>query len=162
MSIENIMTRPVITCHVADTLNTSAGLMWENDCGALPVVDDEGACVGIITDRDICMGLYTSGRTLQTALVRDSMAKQVLSCWPTDDVLDVEKSMAHAQVRRVPVLDPQRRPIGIVSMSDFARFSTQTNKKIAAETLSTLAAISEPHRAMVRAPTPRADSAFQR
>ncbi len=152
MKIEQVMSRPVTTCRASDVLNTAAGLMWENDCGALPVVNDEGAVIGMITDRDICMAAYTSGRNLHSISIEEAMAKKVLTCLPTDDLADAERIMATAQLRRLPVIDRQGCPIGIVSMSDIARASANGGKRTAVEALSTMAAICEPrHRSLVKA-----------
>jgi predicted transcriptional regulator len=62
--IEKLMHRPVVTCHVNDSLANAARLLWEQDCGALPVVDERGRVVAMITDRDICMVAYTQGLLL--------------------------------------------------------------------------------------------------
>jgi len=67
MKVEQIMTRIVHTCSENDTLNRAAQLMWENDCGCVPVIhggNGSGAVVGVVTDRDVCMGAYTQGRLL--------------------------------------------------------------------------------------------------
>ena len=55
MNVKQIMTHPVVTCSIESHLNVVARLMWDNDCGTIPVVDAEGRLAGIVTDRDICM-----------------------------------------------------------------------------------------------------------
>ena len=146
MKIEQVMTRPVITCRPSDTLNVAAGLMWEHDCGALPVVDDKGAIVGMITDRDICMAAYTAGRDLHSVSVGTGMAKVVLSCLPGDELSDAVETMASGRVRRLPVLDAQRRPIGMISMNDVVRLGARLDKRAGVVAQTTLAAICEPRR----------------
>ena len=61
MKIENVMTRQVRTCAPGDNLNTAANVMWENDCGSVPVVDATGRAVGMLTDRDVCMAAFFHG-----------------------------------------------------------------------------------------------------
>jgi predicted transcriptional regulator len=146
MRIDQIMSQPAITCRHDDTLNTAARLMWENDCGVLPVVDDDGRLVGMVTDRDICMSAYTQGKPLHELPVASTMAKRVFSCRPQDSVSTAEKSMSEAQIRRMPVVDDGNRPIGMLSLNDIARSaaSSRTTNGITREVVQTLAAICEP------------------
>lgn len=121
MRIEKIMHRPVVTCHVDDHLGKAARLLWEQDCGVLPVVDGTGRVVAMITDRDICMAAYTKGLPLEAIQVRSAMSKQLYSCHPDDPVFEAEKRMSEKQVRRLPVVDGQGRVLGILSLNDLAR-----------------------------------------
>ncbi len=152
MKIEQVMNQPVITCRASDTAHGAAGLMWENDCGALPVVNADGVLIGMITDRDLCMAAYTSGRSLQSIFVGDAMAKTVLTCLPSDEIADAEKVMGRAQVRRLPVVDGHSRPIGLVSMNDIAHASA--GRRSAIEALSTLAAICAPRNRAIATTAP--------
>jgi CBS domain-containing protein len=104
--------------------------------------------VGMLTDRDICMAGYTTGRKFTAITVASAMAKNVVSCLPTDAIVEVEKLMASEQVRRLPVLDGHRRPIGIISLNDIARASAHISRKSAAEVASTMAAVCAPRRAL--------------
>jgi len=79
MRVEQLMNQPVHTCRRTDSLNRAAQLMWDNDCGVLPVVDDRGLLAGVITDRDICMASYTQGRSLLELVVERAMAKKVFA-----------------------------------------------------------------------------------
>ena len=65
MKVADSMTRDVRACSVHDSLNAAARVMWENDCGCVPIVDSQGRLVGIVTDRDICMATYTQGVPLE-------------------------------------------------------------------------------------------------
>ena len=148
MRVEEIMKRPVVTCRVDDTLNTAARLMWENDCGAVPVLGEDGAVVGMITDRDICMAAYTQGTALGAIPVCVAMSREVFSCHPDDPTIEVERLMQEKQVRRMPVVDPQGRPIGILSLNDLAREAARATARrtggAGVDVLRTLAAIGEP------------------
>jgi CBS domain-containing protein len=123
MQVQELMSQPVITCGPGDTLNRVAQLMWEHDCGAIPVTDEDGKVVGIITDRDVCMAAYTQGLPLQAIRVTTVIAREVFSCHPQDSVDDAERLMADKQIRRVPVLDGADRPVGLLSLNDIARES---------------------------------------
>lgn len=146
MLVEQLMSQPAITCTQDDRLNTAAQLMWENDCGVLPVVDDDGRLVGILTDRDICMSAYTQGRSLQELSVSNAMAKQVFSCHPQDSVDAAEQLMSTVQVRRVPVVDDENHPVAVLSLNDIARnaASARGGHNLDDNVVQTLAAICEP------------------
>lgn len=120
MRVEQLMNQPVRTCRRTDSLNQAAQLMWDHDCGVLPVVDDRGLLVGIITDRDICMASYTQGRSLLELVVETAMATRVFSCHIKDDIQAAERLMSEKKVRRLPVIDAGGRPAGMISLSDIA------------------------------------------
>lgn len=121
MRVEEIMSKPAITCRSTDSLNKAAELMWHYDCGVIPVVDHDNRLVGIVTDRDVCMAAYTQGRLLSVIPVSTAMATQVFSCGPGDAIESVERLMKEKQVRRIPVVDGQNAPIGLVSLNDLVR-----------------------------------------
>jgi CBS-domain-containing membrane protein len=120
MKVWELMKREVASCAPSDSLNAAARIMWERDCGCVPVVDRNGRVVGIITDRDICMGAYTQGRTLHLIQVQDVMARPVVSCAPEDDLVTAEKLMRDNKVRRLPVCDSDGKLVGMISLSDIA------------------------------------------
>jgi CBS domain-containing protein len=109
MKVEQLMTKQVVYCAPADTLERAARLMWDGDCGCLPVCAENGASrvIGVITDRDICMSAMFQAKPLRDLAVSEAMAKQVVTCHPQDALADVEKIMREARVRRLPVVDDQ-------------------------------------------------------
>lgn len=117
-----LMSTSVRACSPEDSLERAAQLLWEGDCGALPVVDAEGRLVAMITDRDVCMAVYFRGCAPGHARVRDAMSKSVFTCSPDDAVERVCGIIGEHQVRRVPVIDAQERLIGIVSLADVVRY----------------------------------------
>jgi CBS domain-containing protein len=159
MKVEQVMSRNVKTCLPKDTLNRAAELMWENDCGCVPVVDDDGRAVGMITDRDVCMAAYTQGGALDRLRVESAMARELRSCRPTDTILEAEHVMRAAQVRRLPVVDQEGRIIGLLSLNDLAREVTREHGasrtpdvggEEVAETLGAICALRE-HRELATA-----------
>ncbi len=120
MQAKELMTEDVKSCRADDTLCVPAAIMWDRDCGFVPVVDDENHVVGVVTDRDVCMAAYTQGRSLDSIPTRTAMANVVFSCRPRDSMHKVEKLMNEKQVRRLPVLDENEVLIGVVSLSDIA------------------------------------------
>jgi CBS domain-containing protein len=98
--------------------------MWEKDIGAVPVVDDSGRLIGIVTDRDIAMATYLRGATLWNIPVTSLMTTEVITAHTSDSINDVSGLMSRRQVRRVPIVDDQGVLIGIVSLNDLAGAAT--------------------------------------
>jgi len=151
MKVEELMTTDVGACRPFDTVDRSAKVMWERDCGAVPVVDQEGRAVAMLTDRDICMAALTQGRALGEIHVSSAMSRRLWSCRPQDDVKDAERVMRAHQVRRLPVVDADGKLLGLLSISDLARAAmspkgTRAKKKpvAASDVGETLGAISSP------------------
>jgi CBS-domain-containing membrane protein len=123
MKVEQLMTRSVRTCRPSDRLSDAAQLMWDGDCGCLPVLGDDGSrrVVGMITDRDICMASHFRGRPLGEIPVAEAMATCVRSVGPSEDLADAEAIMGDAQVRRLPVVDGDQQLLGLLALADLAR-----------------------------------------
>jgi CBS domain-containing protein len=154
MRAQDLMSHPAVTCHVNDPLSIAAHLMWEHDCGAIPVVRDDGKLAGMITDRDICMAALTQGRRLDEILVNAAMAQHVVAARPAHTLAEIAARMAEHQVRRLPVVDAEDVPVGVVSMNDLVTESAQpdTRMKDGPATISrTLAAICRPRGSKRRA-----------
>ncbi|HKE14726.1 MAG TPA: CBS domain-containing protein [Kofleriaceae bacterium] len=151
MLVEQLMSRPAVTINASDSLGRAAQLLWDHDFGALPVVDDDGCLVGMITDRDICMACYLRGQPPADISVDQAMARQVYACAPGDPIGVAEKLMSQYQVRRVPVADPVARVVGVFTLTDLARLADQGGglrrpDVTDAEVSRTLAAICQPRR----------------
>lgn len=118
MKINECMTREVRIVDPDETLEEAALAMAEIDAGILPVGKDD-RLVGMITDRDIAIRGVAQGRP-PDAKVASVMSAEILYCFSDDDTEDVLNNMAEIQVRRLPVLDREKRLVGIVSISDLA------------------------------------------
>src|SRR5262245_51770480 len=116
MKITDVMTKEVSTCDVGDNLNRAAQLMWDRRCGCLPVLDPNGAVVGMLTDRDVCMAAYTQGRRLDDLTVGTAMSRPPHVCPPAMDLEDAEDQMMAYGVRRLIVVDDDGRLKGLVSL----------------------------------------------
>ena len=152
MRVRDCMTTDLVTCHPEDSDAHAAQLMWERDCGVLPVVDESDRIVGMVTDRDICMGAYTKGETFSTLRVRDAMASEVHHCSPADTLEDALNVMARFQVRRIPVVDDDQHLVGLLSMNDVTLAIDQLRDRsekdyLTTAALETLAAICIPRQA---------------
>jgi CBS domain-containing protein len=121
MNVSQLMTKDVVTCRADDSLNRAAQIMWDHDCGCVPVVDDTGQIRGMITDRDICMAAFTQGKRLDEILISSAMSREVHAASPNEDVERAADLMSQKRVRRIPVLDGGRQVVGVLSLGDFAR-----------------------------------------
>jgi CBS domain-containing protein len=153
MRVEELMQKDVRVCRADDAMTEAARIMWEADCGSVPVISGQGRgeLVGIITDRDVCMAAYTRGKPLTDLRVAEAMSKDVRTCGPGDELSAAAGAMRAAQIRRLPVVDASSQLLGIVSLSDIAReFSRQRargGKAISAvEVGELLAGICEPRK----------------
>jgi CBS domain-containing protein len=120
MKVQDIMTENVKACAPQDTLATAMSLMWDADCGVLPVISDSRKVVGVITDRDIAVALGTRNRLASDIPVSEAMSKQMYFCAPDDDIHSALKTMRKDRVRRLPVINKEGLLHGIVSMNDIA------------------------------------------
>jgi len=120
--VEQLMTREVKVCSEADTLNRAAQLMWESDCGCIPVIstNGDGGVIGVVTDRDIAMAAYTQGKSLSAIPVSTVMAREVIACHASDGISQAEALMRDYEVRRLPVLDQDEHLVGMLSINDLA------------------------------------------
>ena len=123
MKVKEIMTDAVACCTRDTPLQEAARLMAQNDCGALPVVEDKSSMklTGIITDRDIVVRCLATGKSPTDAKVGDCMTPRVVSTKPEADLREAERLMEQNQVRRIPVIDDRSKAcVGIVSQADIA------------------------------------------
>ena len=153
MQIREIMSAPVVTCRSTEMLNVAAQQMWEHDLGIVLVTSDDGRLVGVITDRDICMATYTKGLAPQSIGIGDVMSRDLKVAHESDPVEAAEHAMATHRVRRLPIVDDDFRPVGVLSLNDLARTAAQSRGKGTQqrEVLETLASICEPR---FQAPAP--------
>ena len=121
MNVGQLMTQNVRACSRHNTLEAAARLMWDNDCGCVPVVDENRRVLGMLTDRDICMAAYTQGGPLRALTVSSAMSKRLYTCKPDDTLEAAEAVMRANQIRRLPVTDAEGRLVGIISLNDIAR-----------------------------------------
>lgn len=143
------MTSSVVTCSPDDGLDRPASSMWDFDCGAIPVVKDDGQVVGMLTDRDICMAAFTQAKPIHDIKVEEAMSWDVYSCLPDDSIAEVEVTMRKRQIRRLPVLDLQGRLAGMISLNDLAREAVREQSRRERDTTPervglTLAAVCQP------------------
>jgi len=118
MKVKDLMTVNPTACTLTDNLATVAGLMWDKDCGVLPVVAEGGKVVGLITDRDVCMAAALNDRNLVNIAVEDVISGDVVSCAPEDDIKTALLAMQENKVRRLAVVTDAGTLEGMLSMND--------------------------------------------
>jgi CBS domain-containing protein len=118
MKVSDLMTRDVRLASPSQKLREAAAEMEKCDIGVLPVGEND-RLVGMITDRDIAVRGVSRGLG-PDASVRDVMSKNVRYCFEGDDLEDIAQNMADEQIRRLPVLNDDKRLVGIISLGDIA------------------------------------------
>lgn len=120
MKVEQMMNRAIKSCHPEDSLNRAAQLMWDNSCGAVAVVDAHSKPIGFLTDRDVCMAAYTSGKSLHELKVEGAMASRIVSCRIDDELTAAMNVMRDKHVRRLPAISRDGTLAGMLCLDDIA------------------------------------------
>lgn|SRR5512143_4015464 len=134
MKVREAMTQDVRLASPDQTICDAAKIMAQIDAGALPVEQDD-RLVGVITDRDIAVRAVAAGKAPDTK-VRDVMSREVLYCYDDQDLDAVIRNMGTIKVRRLPVVNRDKRLVGIVSFGDLARHHQATMEERALRELS--------------------------
>ncbi len=148
MKVQSIMTRDVEACTAETNLADAAMIMWRNDCGVVPVVEEpDRRVIGLITDRDICMAVATKDRRASEISVGEVVTCKVHACAISDDVKSALRTMADRKVRRLPVIGKGGALVGMLSLNDVV-LHTQLHAKgatalTAADVLDTYHSICE-------------------
>ena len=150
MKVSELMSSPAQTCAPLESCHAAAQIMWEHDCGCVPVTDDERRLVGVVTDRDIAMAAHLTGNPLGRIPVGQVMGPRAISVDRDASIYDALQAMADAQVLRLPVVDGGRHVVGVLALSD-AILATPTGKE-GDETMRTVAAIARRRAAPVTIP----------
>jgi CBS domain-containing protein len=118
MNVCQVMSSPPATCRATTQLGQAAKMMADHNCGCLPVVEEGGHLIGLITDRDISLTVANRHRNPWQLAVREAMTKAVVSCAPDDPIDKVLTTFSELGVRRLPVVDPAGHVKGVVSIDD--------------------------------------------
>jgi len=118
MKVKEVMTPNATAIWLTESLADAAKLMWDNDCGVLPIIKDGRKVIGMITDRDICMAMAMRDMTPSSISVEEVMTGQVYAVKPEDEVDQALQEMQEHRIRRLPVVNPEGEPEGILSMND--------------------------------------------
>lgn len=152
MKVKDLMTTDVKRCSPETNLAAVARIMWEGDCGAVPVIDERDHVVGVITDRDICIAAATRPRTEGEIPAKELISNALYTCAPGDDVRAALETMKARKVRRLPVVEQGGRLVGIVSIHDIAVQSRSRSSDVSPDSvLDAFIAITAPAQESVTA-----------
>jgi CBS domain-containing protein len=131
MQVREVMTTPVQIVAPETRLNEIARLMRDEDIGSVPVARND-RLVGVVTDRDLVIRGLADGAALEEKHASDVMSPRVLYCMQNDSVEDVLRNMGEMRVRRLPVVDADKRLVGVVSIGDLsgAAHPTESGKSL--------------------------------
>ena len=121
---EVMVSSRVAVCRPEANLAEVAAILWESRCGYLPVVDDNGRVVSVITDRDIAITLGTRNMRASDVKVKDVAPPRVFTCAPSDDFESALNTMVTQNVRRLPVIEDGEL-VGVLSIDDLARDASE-------------------------------------
>jgi len=112
------MTQSAVCCAAGTNVGEAVELMWVNNCGVLPVTGSGGKLEGIVTDRDISIAMGTRNRLAGELTVGEIATRNVVACKPEDEIHEALQTMADKRVRRLPVVNEQGVPQGLLSIDD--------------------------------------------
>jgi CBS domain-containing protein len=121
MKIQAIMSQQVTSCGPDTNLGSVVESMSRHDCGIVPVIDERGETIGVVTDRDICLTLGRRDVPPSALVARNVMTQPVIGCAPDDDSVVALLTMVQHHVRRLPVLGPGGALVGVLSIDDIVR-----------------------------------------
>jgi CBS domain-containing protein len=118
MRVKEVMTQSAVCCKPDTNVGAAVELFWVRNCGMLPVVGNDGKLLGVVTDRDICIAMGTRNRMPADLTVGEIATQKVFTCKPDDEIHEALHTMAEKQVRRLPVVNREGVPQGMLSMDD--------------------------------------------
>ncbi len=147
MKIEQIMTKNPSCCTPDDFVQVAASIMKRYDTGIVPVTEGlerPSKLVGVVTDRDLCLGILSTDRDSQVLRVQEFMSTKLATCLPTDTPEKALSVMAHAKVRRLPVVNKDYELVGMLALGDIVRHKAAREEDV----YKTMAAIWSPKPAL--------------
>ena len=154
MKVKDVMTPNVEAIWLTESLADAARLMWENDCGVLPIIKDGRKVIGVITDRDICMATAMRDGNPSGISVEEVMTGQVYTVKPEDNIVQALQTMQEHKIRRLPVVSSEGELEGILSINDVV-----LNAKPSKEASIRYADVVRTYQAICEHPAPAAASA---
>jgi CBS domain-containing protein len=150
MKVKKLMKTNVGFCNPQDDLTEAARIMWQKDCGVVPVVDDKKKVLGMITDRDICIAVASREQLASQIKAAELInSKKVISCSPDDKIETALRRMKKNKIKRLPVVEKNGELVGILSITDLL-ISVRKNKDLKKQIYSTLKTIGKPHRIVLK------------
>lgn len=133
MKVEQIMTRDPVCCTRDDFVHVAASIMKRFDTGIVPVTEKLGEpsrLIGVLTDRDLTLGVLAMNRDPKLLRVEEFISTRPVTCLPADTAEKALAVMAHAQVRRLPVVNKDFELVGMLSLGDIVRHKAARETEI--------------------------------
>jgi CBS domain-containing protein len=146
MKVKKLMTTDAGYCSAEENLTKAVEIMWQRDCGAVPVVDGEMKPVGMITDRDIAIAASSKNRKPSQIKITEIISNKIFTCLETDDAEEALRKMRRAKIKRLPVVGEDGALVGVISITDLILKAPKLKKKV----FSTVKAIGKPHAIVLR------------
>lgn len=143
MKVKVIMTTDIGFCNLSDDLTKVALIMWQKDCGIVPLVNEENKVVGMITDRDICIAVASRNKKTSCIKAVEFIKDDIISCAEDDKIEKALKKMKKYKLKRLPVTGKNDELVGILSIADILA-AKRKNKKLIKKVYRTLTAIAAP------------------
>lgn len=118
MKVQDVMMRTPAYCTPETNLGAAVEILWNRNCGMLPIVDARQKVIGVVTDRDLCVALGTRNRLPGDITVGEVASGEVYTCQAQDDIHVALQTMAKRRVRRLPVVNQNGVLEGILSMDN--------------------------------------------
>lgn len=124
MNVQDIMTTDIATCGPETNLELIANMMWNKNCGSIPVLNQSGQPLGVVTDRDIAMGCALNHKPLWELAAQDLLGgREVHCCRATDSIKNSLQQMSQNHIRRLPVVDDNGCLVGMLSLGDIVAYA---------------------------------------
>lgn len=143
MQVQDVMFRDAKSCRMDTNLAAATAIMWNNGCGALPVLDEGEKVIGMITDRDICIAAGSRNWIPSEIQVRGVVPERVFTCAGEDDIHAALKTMQTQKVRRLPVVSKDRKLQGILCLDDIVLKAGKSDALSYEDVINTFKAICE-------------------
>ena len=138
MKIEDCMCKDICFVKPDCKVYDAARIMCENHIGCIPICNDNKNCVGIITDRDILLRTVACNKDTKTTPVSEIMTTNVHTCMQNQTITEAQNKMAENQIRRIPVIDDNKKVVGIITMGDLARKSREISQENVCTTIENI------------------------
>lgn len=125
----DVMTANPATCRETDSILQAVQIMKSQDCGAVPVLNAEGQCCGIVTDRDICLEVVLNNLDPKSTQISRVMHTDLVCAGPHDSIDDVVDKMTDRQIKRILIVENDNRCVGIISEIDIIQKHNDPQKK---------------------------------
>lgn len=148
MKAKDVMTKNVGFCHEDDNLGKAVAVMWQKDCGMIPVVGEKDRLIGVVTDRDISVAATTRNLNPSDIPVKDLIIGKTITCSRKDSIKKILKKMQKHQIKRLPVVKKNGKLDGVISINDLLQM--KKSKKFRKQIFKTLKAIGKPSPILLR------------